>query len=129
MMFAPFSQEGEGPGGKLAKTLRARRHEHKPRRREKSKENGPAARRVMCSAACGRCGPGGGHGLGQQKPGSRRNRVFGSGGIHVGERRGIFCPVREVTSGCALPRCAIRVRAPKGVTLGPEKGPKKDRET
>jgi hypothetical protein len=30
MTFAPFSQEGEGPGGKLAKTLRARSHEHKP---------------------------------------------------------------------------------------------------
>jgi hypothetical protein len=30
MAFAPFSQEGEGPGGKLAKTLRVRSHEHKP---------------------------------------------------------------------------------------------------
>jgi hypothetical protein len=30
MTFAPFSKEGEGPSGKLAKTLRARRHEHKP---------------------------------------------------------------------------------------------------
>src|SRR5712692_6517453 len=30
MTFAPFSQEGEGPGGKLAKTLKTRSHEHKP---------------------------------------------------------------------------------------------------